>query len=112
MVVAEQPVSTAAAPAAVAVTAVSTDDRVMLRGVAWDTYEILRAPDTNNHVRMSYDEGKLEIMSPSGKHARVASVLGHMIYEWTLQHGVEMHFGGDMTLRRRDVSRGVEADSC
>ena len=39
--------------------------RVFLGGISWDTYQSLRNADENYHLRMTYDHGALEIVSPS-----------------------------------------------
>jgi Uma2 family endonuclease len=90
----------------------ANEPSIRLHGVPWDAYIALRAPEGNNALRMTYDRGDLEIMSPSGKHAKVSWLLGFMICEWTLARGLKMSFGGDMTLRRSDITRGLEADQC
>ncbi|HMC12359.1 MAG TPA: hypothetical protein VKH44_13760, partial [Pirellulaceae bacterium] len=89
-----------------------TEHAIRLRNVPWEAYAALREPELNNHVRMTYDCGDLEIMSPSGKHAKVSSLIGFMIYEWAMLREIAMDFGGDMTLKRVDLSRGLEADEC
>jgi Uma2 family endonuclease len=108
--------STVAAPAPQVVesteTRLITEHAVVLHEVPWETYIQLRESDLNNHLRMTYDCGDLEIMSPSGKHAKVSTVIGLMIYEWTMLHDIEVSFGGHMTLKRRDMTGGLEADQC
>lgn len=93
-------------------TTTTEEPSVRLRDVPWETYLSLREPDLNNALRMTYDRGVLEIMSPSGKHAKVSWLLGYMIGEWALVNRVMMSFGGDMTLKRQDLTHGLEADHC
>jgi len=68
------------APANLAVADVSS---VLLHGVSWNTYQSLRKPEENNHLRMTYDRGDLEIMLPLRRHGKIATLLDRMIYEWT-----------------------------
>jgi len=85
--------------------------RVVLEGVSWETYQSLR--DTNgNHLRMTYDRGVLEIMSPSRKHGKVATLIGLMIYEWCRLRRIPLESGGDLTCDRQDLERGLEPDLC
>ena len=39
--------------------------RVVINGVAWETYERLLEDLEHHHVRLTYDRGRLEIMSPT-----------------------------------------------
>ncbi len=45
--------------------AVSAEQRLVLYGVPWRTYLELRDLAENEHLHMTYDEGTLEMMSPS-----------------------------------------------
>lgn len=42
--------------------------RIVLSGVPWKLYEQLRQNERNWHVQMAYDNGRLELMSPSRDH--------------------------------------------
>jgi Uma2 family endonuclease len=85
---------------------------VVLHGVPWEIYEALRSEEDNNHVRMTYDRGALELMSPSRKHAKVSSLIGWMICEWTLLRQIKIELGGDTTFKKQDLERGLEPDNC
>jgi len=85
---------------------------VLLREVSWETYQALRNEEANNHVRMIYDSGDLELMSPMKKHGKVTRLLDLMIYEWTQLRGIEVESGGNMTCDREDLKKGLEPDLC
>jgi Uma2 family endonuclease len=85
---------------------------ILLREVSWETYQTLRNEEANNHVRMIYDRGDLELMSPMKKHGKVTRLLDLMIYEWTQLHGIEVESGGNMTCDREDLKKGLEPDLC
>jgi Uma2 family endonuclease len=53
--------------------------RLVLRDVPWDTYVALRDPEANDHIRMTYDRGKLELMAPSREHERGKNRLGQFV---------------------------------
>jgi len=63
-------------------------------------------------LRMTYDRGELEIMSPSRKHERTSYLIGRMIDEWTVLVGIAVEAGRNTTFSRQDVSRGLEPDNC
>jgi len=94
------------------VAVVPVEARYVLHGVSWSTYDDLTSSDLNNNLRKTYDQGDLEVMSPAGKHAKVSYVIGCAIYEWMMLHSIEAEYGGNMTIKRRDVHRGIEADEC
>jgi Uma2 family endonuclease len=59
------------------------ENRVLLSGVAWSTYEALLADAQSSGTRFTYDRGYLEIMSPSREHEHIKSLLGRMIEAMT-----------------------------
>jgi Uma2 family endonuclease len=85
---------------------------VFLRNVPWETYQTLRKAEANEHLRMTYDCGDLEIMSPLKRHGKIAVLLGLMIYEWTRHSRTEIESGRDMTCDREDLEKGLEPDLC
>jgi Uma2 family endonuclease len=109
MIVAEKPAATATEKV---VATEPMESSVVLRGVSWDNYQSLRTPEANNHLRMTYDRGELEIMSPSKKHEQVSYLIGRTIDEWTDSRGLEIHGGRSTTFSRKDLDRGLEPDNC
>jgi Uma2 family endonuclease len=90
----------------------ASDTRFVLRGVSWQVYQALRLAPENDHLRMTYDRGALEIMSPSRRHEQVSYLLGRMIDAWTLFHEIEVAAGRTVTFSREDLGRGLEPDNC
>jgi Uma2 family endonuclease len=85
---------------------------VLLRGVSWQTYESLRFPESNNHLRMTYDQGILEVISPSKMHEQISYLIGRMVDTWTEAKDLEIHGGRSTTFSRQDLARGLEPDNC
>ena len=50
-----------------------------LRGVPYDWYERLRDEPGNRHLRMTYDDGVLEVMSPEFRHEKSADRVGMIV---------------------------------
>src|SRR3954471_10689632 len=71
---AEPPATPAAPPA-------DADERFLLHDVPWDVYEALRDVRANYHVRMAYDDGRLELMSPGQRHDAYALRFGVFLLE-------------------------------
>jgi Uma2 family endonuclease len=83
---------------------------IILRHVPWPLYVALRDEEDNNHVRMTYDRGRLELMAPARRHERPFKLLAQMVQAWTEERGIPRSTGGPTTLRREDLSRGAEPD--
>lgn len=88
------------------------ESRFVLHGIPWRAYETLRAVPENENVRMTYDRGVLEIMSPSRMHERYGYFLGRLIDVWTEELEIEIQGCRTMTIRREDLERGFEPDNC
>ncbi len=87
-------------------------ERFLLHGVSWETYTALRDAPENYHVRMTYDRGDLEMMSPSKPHEQYARLLARLIDVWTEELDLDIASCGTMTCRREDLERGFEPDNC
>jgi len=84
-----------------------------LQDVSWEEYEeLVERRDEVSHVRLSYDEGRLEIMSPSAEHERYARLFEHLIAILTEELNLEFDSCGSVTLRRQKKSKGTEPDDC
>ena len=68
----------------------------------------------NYNIRMTFDRGELEIMSPSPLHEGIARLLGTLIHVWRLKYrhaGSQLRDGDDH--KRRVLERGgFEPDNC
>ncbi len=89
-----------------------TPERFMLYGVSWETYVALRDAPENDHVRMTYDRGELEMMSPSKPHEQFARLLDWLIHVWVEELDLDIVSCGTMTCRREDLEQGFEPDNC
>lgn len=84
-----------------------------LSGIDWKTYSrLLHAFAEQPAIRLTYDRGELEIMSPRLEHDDDGSLLGDLVFALTEELGLPLKRGGSTTLRRRLQERGIEADEC
>ncbi len=81
----------------------------MLEGVSWPTYDRLVAELENRGIRLAYDQGRLEIMSPSYLHEIRKRQIGRMIEVLAEELDLEIVGGGSTTFRREDDKRGSGA---
>lgn len=89
-----------------------SEHRVVLAGVAWSTFESLLAETDHRGARFTYDQGRLEIMSPSETHERLKRLLGRMIETLTVELDIPIRSSGSTTLKNEMKRRGLEPDEC
>ena len=89
---------------------IAGEQRVLLRSISWETYETLAEnPDRAGRL-LTYDQGVLEIMSPSRAHESDKSILGRMVEMYSLHHDIDICSSASTTFKRKDLERGFEAD--
>lgn len=86
--------------------------RVVLRGVSWDFYESLLREIGDQHLYLTYDQGDLEIMSPSIPHEGWKTLIGRLIELLTLERDMDVRSLGSTTFKRADLAKGLEPDEC
>jgi len=86
--------------------------RVVLDNVSWDFYQRMRAEVGDGHVKLIFDEGRLEIMSPSNLHEQVKTVLARVIEAYADAAGIVLEGLGSTTFSREDLLKGLEPDEC
>jgi Uma2 family endonuclease len=84
----------------------------LLDNISWQTYEALRAEVGDRHLRMTYDDGELEIMTTSFGHDHVGRWLGRLIVYLAVHLKRPICSGGSTTLKRAMRRKGLEADEC
>ena len=91
----------------------SAGQAVVLHGVSWGTYEALLADHTDRSApRFAYDQGELEILSPSPEHEKLNRRIAQLVLAVVEEFGIEAEDLGSTTFRREDLERGFEPDSC
>ena len=89
-----------------------TENRVLLSGVSWATFEALLADTDHRGSRFIYDRGSLEIMSPSSEHEWITSLLRRMIETYTEELDIPIRSGKSTTLKSDLEQKGLEPDEC
>ncbi len=86
---------------------------LVLDDVDWRTYSrLLHIFAERRSLRLTYDRGVLEIMSPLFQHEFSADLLARFVVVLTEELGLPIQAGGSTTLRRRRSRRGLEPDRC
>lgn len=89
------------------------EQRVVLHGISWQTYERLLEDLADCSVpHLTYDQGELEIMSPTALHEKVTRAIDSFITLLALEFGIQASALGSTTFKLEELERGFEPDSC
>jgi Uma2 family endonuclease len=84
----------------------------VLENATWELYDQLLREIGDRPIRINYDQGRLEIMSPLPEHEEVKGIISRLIKELTVALGMEIKSLGSTTFRREDKAKGLEPDEC
>ena len=93
-------------------TAVSVEQRLVLNDVDWNMYRKLSETLTGRHLRVTYDRGRLELMTISRLHGTLCRLLAQLIAVLTEEFQLPCGSCGDMTCDSESLDRGIEPDEC
>ncbi|GAB4470788.1 MAG: Uma2 family endonuclease [Elainellaceae cyanobacterium] len=89
-----------------------SEERVVLQNVSWRLYEqLLQELGESRAVRLTYDQGTLELMSPLLPHESSKCSLDRLIAVLAEELALNFRSVGSLTCKREDLQRGVEPDS-
>jgi Uma2 family endonuclease len=84
---------------------------LVLHDVSWEAYEqIGEALRDRAAIRLTYDEGTLEIMTTSPRHEGHKTVLGSLILILAEELNIAIGGYGQTTYKREELERGLEGD--
>jgi Uma2 family endonuclease len=86
--------------------------RVVLDGISWGLYQQMLAEIGDGHTRLTYDQGRLEIMSPGPRHERVKKILARLVEAYGEELDIAVEGFGSTTFDREDLQKGLEPDEC
>src|SRR4029453_17777135 len=72
---------------------------LLLDNISWETYERLIREAGERHVRMTYDDGDLEIMTLSLGHEHFGELLASLVLILAMELSLPFSSGGSTTLR-------------
>lgn len=91
----------------------STEQKLILRNISWETYESLLADHADSSApRFTYDKGALEITSPSPDHERANRAISLLVEVLAEELNLDVENLGSTAFKREDLERGFEPDSC
>lgn len=88
-----------------------TEPRITLGNISWQQYETLVATlSPSPSLRLSYNQGLLEIMTNSSQHEMIRSLIGRLLETYALVENIDFYSYGSTTFRNQAAARGLEAD--
>jgi Uma2 family endonuclease len=94
-------------------TAHATAEKHIYYGVSWATYlELLEDLGDDSSLRLTFNRGVLEIMSPKRLHEQLTRLVDMVITLLAFELELNVDNCGAMTLRVEGAQRGGEPDSC
>ena len=88
-----------------------SEDQVVVLEASWQTYERLLAERGEcAWPKLSYNDGTLEIMSPSEDHDYISRALHTLVMVYCEESDVECRATGSWTLKSKRARKGTEAD--
>ncbi len=87
--------------------------RIILHGIRWETYtRLLEDMEDSHAAHFAYDQGELEIMVLSERHEEPNRALATLVEVVAEELDMDLRRLGSTTLKRDDVKKGFEPDSC
>lgn len=102
----------AAAPLPVERAQDDEERRILRSNVTWATYVALREADDSSGVRMTFLEGRLEIMNPGRRHEMDKKQIARLLELFCIEREIVLYAYGSMTFRSEASARGLEPDEC
>ena len=92
---------------------IDEDQRVILCGMPWHTFEAMLALRGDaSGVRMYYLDGEIELVSPTRMHEDRKKTFARLLELWALEAEVDLNGLGSWTLKREMKDAGAEPDEC
>src|ERR1051326_2243391 len=86
---------------------------LVFQQVTWEDYErLLKDLADRPGIRVTYDEGRLEIMSPLPEHEEYKDSLYRMVTVFAEVKSIELETRGSATWKREKLQKGSEPDTC
>jgi Uma2 family endonuclease len=86
--------------------------RFVLHDISWEDYETFLEILQDRPIRLTYDRGTLELMTPLSVHERYKVLIGRIIDIMTLELRMSVVGVGSTTFKRKGLARGLEPDQC
>lgn len=86
--------------------------RVVVHGVDWPGFQTILGVLGDRRVRLAYDRGVLELMTPLPIHERYKVLIGRMVEILADELGLDYFSFGSTMFQSEDLQRAIEPDVC
>jgi Uma2 family endonuclease len=86
--------------------------RLVFTEVRWEDYEAMLQIVGERHIRVTYDEGTMEVRRPSQRHEQAAQLLGLFVTRLAEELEIPYEPLGMTTWKLPGAAKGLEADQC
>jgi Uma2 family endonuclease len=94
------------------VVAIPAEQRFRVSGIDWKGYLAISDAFDQRPIRVTYDQGEMELMTLSPRHERAKTLLARLVETLTEELAIDIASYGSMTCRQEDLERGFEPDEC
>lgn len=88
------------------------EQRVLIREVDWQAFEVILAAIGDQAVRAAYNQRDQELMAPGPRHESGKGLFDRLIEVLTEELGMPCFSLGSYTWKRSQAERAIEADEC
>jgi len=85
---------------------------VVLEDMSWEFYEHLLEEIGDRHIRVTFSDGRMEIMSPLPRHERYGAWIARLIELVCLDREIPVQPLGSTTFKSEAEQKGLEPDEC
>lgn len=93
-------------------TQTATSGQRFLSSTSWEGYLQILEAFKDRRLKITYDRGALELLSPSTTHEQIKTILAQIVEFACLVKEVDYFGGGSTTFRRKILEKGLEPDEC
>lgn len=88
------------------------EERFLLTGIRWEFYRTFCDEMEGRRIRMTFDDGSLELMITKSPHEFYKKLLAKLVEITLYELDIPVRSGGSMTFQRDDLQKGYEHDEC
>jgi Uma2 family endonuclease len=89
-------------------------DHFLFENVDWEFYEktLQQLERAGQHARVTYDEGRMEIMMKSGWHEVLKTAIARVLEHYSFVADIAIQGLGESTCKDEEKKKGLEPDEC
>jgi Uma2 family endonuclease len=93
-------------------TGVPATQLFLMEDVSWRYYEQTVAEFMDRHLRVTYDQGRMEIMTTGDTHELTKKVISRLLETYATEKDIPITGFGSVTCRKKNAKKGLDPDEC